>query len=385
MNDISSYFSPLNKGLYSVKDRWHFSQFGYQIDSHVESYFPDLNNVDIAFFNVPEYEGTDNVSRSSDCKIRDSLYRLYFESLPKIADLGVLHIESRRKDTFKIIETVILGLMNQGILPVIIGGGHDISYAVYKAYASADQTINLCCVDSSFNIGLQDDKLTANSFFSKILSHKPSYLFNYINLGYQTFFVKPDEVQLLNNLHFEINRLGYIQNNMHEIEPFLRNTDFLSFDMSALSSSSFMSNVYSTPNGIHGQEACQIFRYAGISDKITCIGIFEYNDALDSHNQGAQLIAQMVWYFLEGFKSRKNELNPNLDQCVKYTVAFKDNETQIDFYKSQSSGRWWMGVPLPSENNHSDNYFVACSYQDYERANKGEIPQRWLKTYNRFL
>ena len=60
----SSIYSPLNKGLYSVKDRWHFSQFGYQIDSHVESYFPDLNNVDIAFFNIPEYEGTDNVCRS---------------------------------------------------------------------------------------------------------------------------------------------------------------------------------------------------------------------------------------------------------------------------------------------------------------------------------
>ena len=54
----------------------------------------------------------------------------------------------------------------------------------------------------------------------------------------------------------------------------------------------------------------------------------------------------MIWYFLEGFKSRKGELNPNIDNCIKYTVAFEDDETEIDFFKSNSSGRWWMGVPF---------------------------------------
>ena len=107
---------------------------------------------------------------------------------------------------------------------------------------------------------------------------------------------------------------------------------------------------------------------------------------MDIHNQGSQLVAQMIWYFLEGFKSRKNELNPNIDNCIKYTVAFNDNETEIEFFKSNASGRWWMGVPFKnSQSGMIDNYFVACSYNDYEKASKGEIPSRWLKTYNRFL
>ena len=46
------------------------------------------------------------------------------------------------------------------------------------------------------------------------------------------------EIKLLNDLNFEIHRLGQIKNNMQKIEPFLRNTDFLSFDMSSVSSSS---------------------------------------------------------------------------------------------------------------------------------------------------
>ena len=94
----------------------------------------------------------------------------------------------------------------------------------------------------------------------------------------------------------------------------------------------------------------------------------------------------MIWYFIEGYKSRKNELNPNIDNCIKYTIAFEDEQTEIEFYKSPTSGRWWMGVPFKNPNTgRFDNYFVACSYDDYQHANKGEIPSRWIKTYNRFL
>ena len=147
-----------------------------------------------------------------------------------------------------------------------------------------------------------------------------------------------------------------------------------------------MSNVYSTPNGFDSEEVCQIARYAGISDKISCFGVFEYNQELDISNQGSQLISQMIWYFIEGYKSRKNELNPNIENCIKYTTVFEDEQTEIEFYKSKNSGRWWMGVPFKNPNTGSfDNYFVACSYDDYQNANKGEIPSRWMKTYNRFL
>lgn len=311
---------------------------------------------------------------------------MYFDSLPKVVDLGTLVIMTKRKETFNLIEEVCSDLIDKGIIPIIIGGGQDISYAIYKAYAKLERTITLCSADSTFNIGLPEDKLKSHSFFSKIISYKPNYLFNYINLGYQTFFIKPEEIDLLQSLNFEPNRLGKIKNNMHEIEPLLRNTDFLSFDMSCVQSSSFISNVYSTPNGFDSEEVCQIARYAGISDKISSFGIFEYNQDLDVNNQGSQLISQMIWYFIEGVKSRKHELNPNIDNCVKYMVAFNDGKTKIEFFKSKSSGRWWMGVPFKNPNSDEiDNYFVACSYHDYQKANNGEIPSRWIKTYNRFL
>ena len=41
--------------------------------------------------------------------------------------------------------------------PIIIGGGQDVSYAIYKAYASLERTITFCSVDSIFNIGVENE------------------------------------------------------------------------------------------------------------------------------------------------------------------------------------------------------------------------------------
>ena len=39
-----------------------------------------------------------------------------------------------------------------------------------------------------------------------------------------------------------------------------------------------------------GKKFVKLLGYVGISDKITCFGIFEYNQFLDKLNQGSQLI-----------------------------------------------------------------------------------------------
>ena len=80
-----------------------------------------------------------------------------------------------------------------------------------KSYALLEKNITFCSVDSTFDIGLKEDKLKSSSFLSKILSYKPNHLFNYINIGYQRFFVKPEEIKLLEELNFELNRLGQIK------------------------------------------------------------------------------------------------------------------------------------------------------------------------------
>jgi len=386
MTELHSYFKPLNSGIYAVKDRWETTQIGRLIDSHTDDHFPEVKFAEMAIFNVPEYEGSKNNSVSQDCKIRASFYALHKEKLPRIVDLGTLQLMPTRKESFHSIQVVCEALIHDGIIPIVIGGGHDISYAIYKAYAALEKFITLTAVDKSFDIGLEDDKLASYSHFGKMISHKPSHLFHYISLGYQSYFVSNMATEMLKEMNFDLLRLGDVKANFQEAEPIMRNTDFLSFDISAIQYAYAQANVYNSPNGLSGEEACQIMRYAGVSDKLSAVGLFEYNQELDVNNQTAQLLSQMLWYFIDGYIIRKQELNPNLKNCIQYTVAFEDGKNEIIFYKSQSSGRWWMGVPFKKEGKKQlQNYFVACSYRDYELANQGEVPERWLKTYNKFI
>ena len=386
MIELHSYFNPLNSGIYAVKDRWENTQIGQLIDCHTQESFPEITFAEIAILNVSEYEGSKNKSSESDCKVRDAFYRLHCSNFPKIIDLGEFQLMPTRKESFRILEQVCAALIENGTIPIVIGGGNDLAYAVYKAYVSLDKTITLASVDKNLDIGLEEDNLANYSYLGKIIGHKPNHLFHYVNLAYQTYYVSPMAVEMIDNMHFEAFRLGSLKANMQEVEPIMRNTDFLSFDVSAIQHAYAGANVYATPNGLNSEEACKIMRYAGLSDKITAIGMFEYNQSLDQYNQTAQLIAQMIWFFTEGYKQRKNELNPNLKDCIKYTVTFEDGINDIIFYKSKSSGRWWMGVPFKTKNNTQlEKYFVACSYKDYEVANQGDVPERWVKTFRKFL
>ncbi|HSK12544.1 MAG TPA: hypothetical protein VK907_04965, partial [Phnomibacter sp.] len=45
--------------------------------------------------------------------------------------------------------------------------------------------------------------------------------------------------------------------------------------------------------------ACQICWYAGLSNKLSSIGFYEYNPLEDSKGQTASVIATMIWYLVE--------------------------------------------------------------------------------------
>lgn len=386
MIDIQSYFSPVSSESYSDKEKWETTQVGRGIGTHTEDSFPDVKFSEIAVFNISEYDGSKNSPSEADCKIRALFYSFHHQDLPRIVDLGVLRLMPTRKESFEIVEKVCKELLYSGIIPFIIGGGHDVSYAVYKAYASLDRFMTLTTVDSRFDIGLENDSLASFSHLGKMISYNPSRLFHYTNLGYQSYLVSNIATDMLEAMNFDAIRLGDLKANFNEVEPIMRNTDFLSFDISAIQYAYAGANVYASPNGLNGEDACKIMRYAGVSDKITAVGLFEYNQDLDLNYQTAYLLAEMLWYFVDGYKIRKNELNPNIKDCAKYTVAFEDGKNEIVFYKSQTSGRWWMGVPFRKEGVKAlQNYYVACSYRDYEIANQGEIPDRWIKTQKKFL
>lgn len=389
MNDLTEYFSPIDAGKVDVASITQPNTLFSVVDIHREgNKFPVLEKVELAIIGVPEDRGTASNSGCTDAAdyVRNKLYRLFQKNYPyKIADLGNLKRGHSLNDTYIALSDICGTLLKQNTIPIIIGGSQDLSYSQYLAYQSVNQIINIVTVDAAFDLGDSEEPISSQNYLSKIVLHQPNHLFNLSNIGYQTYFVGHDSIQLMEKLYFDVYRLGQVRANMEEVEPIVRNADMLSFDVSAIRQSDAPGNKNASPNGFYGEEACQIVRYAGLSDKLTSIGFYEINHAVDNNGQTVHLLAQMIWYFIDSFYNRKKDFpNINTSDFLKYRVSIKNTEHEIIFYKSKKSDRWWMEIPSSkSEEKYQQHQIIPCSYTDYQIACKEEMPARWWQIFQK--
>jgi len=390
--DISLYFEPVNINNIIDQEESHPNHILHSLLIFSKDHpFPALDGIDIAIIGVNESR---MAIGNAGCKNAPDQVRKYFYPLfkhnnnLKIADLGNIKPGNTINDTYFALRDIAAKLLKKNIIPFIIGGSQDLTYANYLAYESIGRIINLVCVDMAFDLGNHESPMTSKTYLSKIITHQPSYLFNYSNIGYQTYFVDREAVELMDKLFFDVYRLGLVQTDIEEVEPMVRNADMISVDISAVRQSDAPGNGYSMPNGFYGEELCRIMRYAGMSDKLSSAGIYELNPEFDRNGQTAGLAAQALWYFIDGFYNRKQDF-PIKDKkfYIKYSVAIKELQNEIVFFKSKKSNRWWMEVPCPTrlKSKYERHYLVPCSYNDYKTAMKEEVPDRWWQAYQKIM
>jgi formiminoglutamase len=338
---------------------------------------------------ILEDRGNSNNRGSSEApeKVRSYLYELKVGGYEtEIVDLGNIQPGFEKQDSYFAVSQVIQYLLRKNATVIAIGGSQDLTYPIYSAYEKLEQTVNLASIDPRFDVGELDGDIDSSNFLGRIVAHQPNYLFNYSNLGYQSYFTDLKTIELMQKLYFDAYRLGELKDNMEIAEPAVRNADIVSFDISAIRSADAIGHGQATPNGFNGEDACRISRYAGISDKLSVFGLFEVNPLWDNREQTVFLAAEMLWYFMNGFFNRINDY-PIVDKSIytRYSVPIKDDRYEIVFYKSNKSERWWMEVPYPSKPNskYDRHYMVPCSYRDYQVACNDEIPDRWWQTYQK--
>ncbi len=356
------------------------------IDKHTDQNTNfQIANYDLALIGVPEDRNTENkgCDKAPD-KVRNKLYQLYKPAKNiKIIDLGNLKRGKKTNDTYFAVRDIVSELIKNEVIPIIVGGGQDITYANYLAYEKLEKTINIASIDSHLDLGNASEKFNSNSFLSKIILHKSNYLFNFSNIGYQTYYVSPLELDLMQKLFFDVFRLGTARSNLHAIEPIVRDSDIISLDICAIKQSEAPAHLHPSPNGFMGDEICQIARYAGLSDKVSSIGIYETNPKYDINSQTSHLTAQIIWHFIEGFIQRCSDYPyGSIKQLVKHIVSLEKDQHDLTFYQSKKTDRWWLEVPFV-QSEFNKKLIVACSYEDYQNACNQELPERWLKFYQK--
>ena len=356
-----------------------------------EDGFPDLGNIQVALLGIDEDRKALENTGCADGPdhVRKHLYQLFPHwNQIHIADLGNLKRGNKVEDTYFALKEVVAYLVKNDIVPILLGGSQDLTYASYMAFENTGRVINIAAVDPVFDLGHEEDELNARSYLSRIILHQPNFLFNFTNIGYQSYFVNQDALLLMRNLYFDINRLGNVRANMEETEPMVRNADVLTIDISAIRAGDAPGSFYAGPNGLSGEEACQICRYAGMSDQLQCVGFYEYNPRFDIREQTAQLTAQMIWYFLDGFANRKHEF-PDEDkkEFTIFRVFVEEYNEELVFLKSKKTDRWWLELPVKNvtEKKPTRPQFIPCSYEDYKTALQKEIPDRWWKNQQKMM
>jgi hypothetical protein len=370
-----SFLEPIDIEIQHFVKQLSSQQLGSKVTFHTSEDLPDLSKIRVAIVGVLESKQDGTLTTLKH--IREELYALFpgnWET--SIADLGNIMPGYSQKDTFFALQTVISALIKQRIIPLVIGGSQEVTYALYRSYDVLEQMVNLVAIDSKFDFGKESDTISSNSYLTKIVLDEPNNLFNFCNVGYQTYYNSQEEIDLVEKLFFDSYRLGDVCSNISIAEPVFRDADIISLDLTSIKTSDSGNFCHFIPNGFSGKEICSLARYAGLSDKVSCFGIFNHGDT----EQESKLISQIIWYFIEGFHYRSNEYPfGSKDNYLKYIIPLEDEE--LVFYKSNKTGRWWIEIPCLSTANTKlkKNTLLPCSQEDYLAACQHEIPERWWK------
>lgn len=387
MTDLKNYIDPVSieKPLLNILPDQ--AGFPHNITVHTENL--SLNSIGsyrIALLGIPEGRNSPNQgSAKAPDPIREQLYSLAkIPGRTKIIDLGNMKQGASFNDTLAGLTDILNILLRENVFPVLIGGSSSVIPALDRSLSLTGSKYTLTAVDARIDFSNTRSGPGALNYLNAIINNGESTFFHYINIGYQTYLNDQQVINRFNRKDSELNRIGDVRQAIYLTEPLFRDSEIAVFDISAVRQSDAPGTALTSPNGFYGEEICLLARYAGISDKIRMFGLFDINPDYDIRSQTAGLAAQILWFFLEGFAQKQYEASlidgNSAGRFTRYHVRLTDLNEDLIFIKSNLTERWWIEI----ETVNGTKIHVACSHDDYLRANRNEVPDRWVRANNRY-
>ncbi len=376
---LRDFLSPLSDH-FDFKTGREYGHIGGMIQPHTVDYFPDVENTDLVIIGVNEERhviDNEGTALAPDA-IRQAFYRLFpGEWDIQMSDLGNLRLGNTPEETYDNLQSVVSALPKD-IAIIILGGSQDITLGLTKFYDQNNKTYNLGVIDAFIDSSLTDSEIDNANYLTGIIGNNESFLQNLSVFGVQSFFNHPSKFKIFDQLFIDYFKLGELKQQINEAEPELREAHIVSLDVRSVKFADMPAQKTGMPNGFDGIEICQLARLSGIAPVNKFFGIFEYNPLLDKRLTGTNLIAQMLWYYVEG----KNKSQPDYPLIPKQELLkfYVENDLlNLIFYKNPKTNRWWV------EMNQflADNRLISCSEQDYQQALNGKISQRLYRIVNK--
>ena len=366
---FSEYFSPVKIEIIDYVNKLDNNQLGSKLKINGRENLNSLESLDIVIFSINEYRFNSGTPKSFNANkdFRKKLYSLYYGNWDlNIYDLGDLENGNLVSDTQFALTKILDFFSKNKILVITIGGSQNLLYNMYSSLKETLQKINLVSVDNKIDFANNNE-----SFLSKVIMDENNKLANFTNIGYQKHLASVPENKLLDKMYFESINLGKIKSNLAEAEPFLRDSDIVSFNINSVKSGD-LNNAHQYPNGLSSYELCSLSRFSGLSSRVNIVSFFENWD-LSIMNS---LLAESTWYVIDGYSTRIKENPINDSNDFVYYYIELDNY-KFKFYRSKLSDRWWIEF-LNEDLISYEKDIISCTYNDYNNCKNSVIPERIL-------
>ena len=366
---FSEYFSPVKIEIIDYLNKLDNNQLGSKLKINGRENLNSLESLDIVIFSINEYRFNSGTPKSFNANkdFRKKLYSLYYGNWDlNIYDLGDLENGNLVSDTQFALTKILDFFSKNKILVITIGGSQNLLYNMYSSLKETLQKINLVSVDNKIDFANNNE-----SFLSKVIMDENNKLANFANIGYQKHLASVPENKLLDKMYFESINLGKIKSNLAEAEPFLRDSDIVSFNINSVKSGD-LNNAHQYPNGLSSYELCSLSRFSGLSSRVNIVSFFENWD-LSIMNS---LLAESTWYVIDGYSTRIKENPINDSNDFVYYYIELDNY-KFKFYRSKLSDRWWVEF-LNDQLISVKKDIISCTYNDYINCKNSIIPERIL-------
>lgn len=359
---LADYFAPV-KDLEILTRDLGIHHLGATMDIHYRD-FPSLKKGQLAIISFDKH--------FSHQQLRKHLYKLATHSKgTTIADLGYVKKTDHPQKTNR---EILCHLWTKGIFPIVLGGADNSEILDWFAGATAALPLK--------EISILDEQVRFegdNNYLGLLMEANQHKTIRYNIVGCQAHYVPSIYHKVFPNQQLDLYGLGSSRKELSELEPLFRQSDLLQVHLSVLKQSEAPAVRSGSPSGFLCEELCQLSRYAGMSDRLKGLGVFGYYPTLDHAEQTAQVVAQLIWYFLDGYHNKMEAEPEGLKYMTKYLVFSKVLGDSIVFWKDRKSGRWWMQLKTTEAQPDEAPELIPCTIKDYSLACQEEIPDRLLK------
>lgn len=252
-------------------------------------------------------------------KIRKEFFKLIGKNLKfkniKLINLGDLKpVNNNPKKTHEKVSIAVKKIIKMGGLPVVIGGGHDISFGSGKAVASVYKKIGQINIDAHYDVRpVVDGKITSGTPFRRLLECGFLDGKRFVEFGAHAPKNLPEHLKYLIQKKATIMKLDQINKSGFEKslkKAFLiseENTNAVLFDIDIDGVQRRFAPGCSAP-GIKGFTKSQIVKsayIAGKNKKVKLFNLMEVSPPYDVENKTVKLAAQIIFNFIKGLSERE--------------------------------------------------------------------------------